>query len=99
MYYGHYRFNENDIENYGHKGHGVYYCGFLNSMNKLVPLYVGRAVGIGVTVKGRLANHFNDDSWPDVTHFGYIPCTGQEAAALEEQQIKFHQPAYNTIGK
>ncbi len=79
---------------------GVYYCGYVNAQNVLEVLYVGRALGIGVSVKSRLLDHFRDDNWPGVTHFGFHACTTwQEAENLEAAEIKRLQPKYNTLGK
>lgn len=96
-YTGHYAYNRQSIGTNAPEDHGVYYCGYPNSKNALVILYVGRAVGDGVTIRSRLYDHLRDDNWSDVTHFGYAICsTVQEAKDFEESEIEKYKPRYNT---
>lgn len=99
-YKGNYPYNEINILTLAPQSQGVYYCGWQNSNNQLFPLYVGRAMGIGVTINNRLLDHKRNENWPDVTHFGYILCsTDQEAITLEKNEILRCQPKYNNVGK
>jgi len=99
-YSGHYLFTALSIGANAPESMGVYYCGMKDNNGKLVPLYIGRAKGEGVTILGRVRNHRNDEKWPDVTHFGYRICTTKtEAEALEATGIKHFQPKYNVQGK
>lgn len=79
---------------------GVYYCGTVNFQNQLVPMYIGRAKGTGVTINSRLSDHLRQNNWSDITHFGYVSCsTDQEAINLEASEIVRCQPKYNQVGK
>ncbi len=99
-YIGHFLYNSINVSASAPKLQGVYYCGGLNPQNQLVPLYIGRAKGIVVTINSRLCDHLRNDNWPEVTHFGYVTCsTDQEAEALEAAEINTYKPRYNTIGK
>ena len=95
-YNGHFSYNGQSVRLNAPDKIGVYYCGYLNYSNQLIPLYIGRAIGIGVTLKSRLLDHLREDRWPDVTHFGYNVClTKQEAESLERSEINEHKPKYN----
>lgn len=99
-YSGHTLFSTPWIQIYASKTWGVYYCGSLNTKGELVPLYIGRAAGNGVTIQSRLLDHFTQDYWPDVTHFGFRACSSSiEAIDLELIEIKSYQPKYNMKGK
>jgi len=100
IYQGHFQFNQLGMLMSAPQAQGVYYCGSLNSQNQLIPAYIGRAKGNGVTINSRLNDHLRDDHWSGVTHFGYILCsTDQETIALEANEIASYKPIYNTIGK
>jgi excinuclease UvrABC nuclease subunit len=98
-YQGHYTYTQKVIGDWNNSQIGVYYCGYIGQNGNLMPLYIGQAVGQG-GIRGRLLQHLNQDSWPDVTHFGYCVCgTTKEASDLESAEILKHQPKYNTQGK
>jgi len=99
-YRGHFSFNHNSISQNAADDHGVYYCGYIDTENKLQPLYIGRAIGDYVSIKSRLLEHYADRKWPDVTSFGFQVCTTKaEAEQLEQDRIKEFQPKYNQVGK
>lgn len=99
QYVGHYPYNQLSINTHAPEETGVYYCGSVNTENVLIIHYVGRSIGTQ-GIKGRLQDHLRQDSWPDVTHFGYCTCeTDQEAVVFEQQEIGNYQPKYNTQGK
>ena len=98
-YFGHHPFNAFSINLFAHTGSGVYYCGYINEHSQLVPLYIGRAAGLSVSVKSRLLDHLRDQLWDGITHFGYTPCSPEEAVAWEAMEIKSRQPYYNKVGK
>lgn len=93
-YKGNYLYEKWSINHNAPDSIGVYYCGKLNSNNSLIPLYIGRSE---VSIKSRLLDHFQQDYWPDVTHFGYRTCsTKQEAEELETSEIQKYRPKYNS---
>ena len=97
-YNGQYSYNRDTITNWNSDSIGVYYCGYILPNGNLSPFYIGRAVGQG-GIRARLLEHLLDDSWPDVTHFGYCICdTVSEAENLESQEILNFNPKYNTQG-
>lgn len=99
-YQGHYRYNKVSITNNAPESIGVYYCGYLDMNNLLIPCYVGRAKGDYVDIRSRLSDHLRDDSWSDVTHFGFSVCsTAKDAEDLEAKEIERCQPKYNIQGK
>jgi excinuclease UvrABC nuclease subunit len=99
-YKGHHNYNKTSVMLFAPDTIGVYYCGIVNSSNSLSPLYIGRAIGENVTIRSRLFDHLNNDSWSGVTHFGYIICqTPREAEIFEASEIKRFQPRYNVQGK
>ncbi len=99
-YIGHFTYNQLGILMSAPQSQGIYYCGWVNPQNQLVPLYIGRAKGTGVTINSRLSDHLKDDWWTDVTHFGYVTCSlDQEAINLEAAEIDKYKPKYNTIYK
>lgn len=99
-YSGHYGFSKASIEQYAPDNWGVYYCGAVNASNTLITHYVGRATGDDVSIKIRLLDHERNQSWPDVSSFGFRICTTKtEAESLEAAEIKRLQPKYNEIGK
>jgi len=99
-YQGHFSYNQLGILISAPQAQGVYYCGSLNNQNQLVPAYIGRAKGNGVTINSRLADHLRENKWVGVTHFGYVTCTtDQEAVAIEASEIAKWKPAYNIVGK
>jgi len=98
-YSGNFLYNQPSVAVSAPDSLGVYYCGSLNQDRSLGALYVGRALGDGVTIKSRLRDHFSD-RWPDVTHFGFRICTTmKEAEDLESSEIQRLQPKYNKVGK
>lgn len=99
-YFGHYIFNKDSIQLNASTGIGIYYCGWVNPLTRILETYyVGRALGAGVSIKNRLLDHLND-GWSDVTNFGYKLCTSEkEVEDLEAAEIKRLQPKYNTQGK
>jgi hypothetical protein len=98
QYVGHYRHNKISVDLNAPLVMGVYYLGALNLTGGLVPYYIGRAMGTGVTIKSRLIDHLSE--WQDVTHFGYVTFnTPIEAQIFEDLEIKKHNPKYNKIGK
>lgn len=95
-YQGAYAYNEDTVRNWDSTARGVYYCGFLNSNNNLVPLYIGRGIGED-GIRGRLLYHLREDKWDDVTHFGFCICsTDLEAEQHEKSEIEKFNPKYNT---
>lgn len=99
-YEGYYAYDEGVIKRWDSTAIGVYYCGYLTSENKLYPLYIGMSSSDN-GIRGRLLDHLREDSWPDVTHFGYQICdTAQEAENLESKEIGDRQskPKYNKQG-
>lgn len=99
-YSGHFPYNGLSVATNATDNLGVYYCGYVNGNSALITLYVGRAAGDGVSVRSRLSDHLRNDSWRDVTHFGYRICsTKKEAEDLEAAEIQRLQPKYNTQGK
>lgn len=98
-YSGNYPYNRSSVTISAPDNIGVYYCGSLNQNGGLGTMYIGRALGDGVTIKSRLIDHLVD-KWTDVTHFGYRICTTKkEAEDLETNEIQRLQPKYNKIGK
>lgn len=96
---GPYLYNKKIITDWESKVGGVYYCGYKTTENKLVILYVGKAFG-EEGIRGRLLQHINNDSWPDVTHFGYETCSSEmESLEYEATEIKKWKPKYNIQGK
>ena len=94
-----YQYTAYTVEGWNSAVIGVYYCGFLNSNNQLVPLYIGKGTGEG-GIKSRLIDHLRDDYWPDVTHFGFHVCDYiHEADNYEATEILKYKPRYNKIGK
>jgi excinuclease UvrABC nuclease subunit len=99
-YRGNYQYNKSSIIENASDEIGVYYCGYINSNNKLCPHYIGRAKGDGVSICSRLLDHLREDDWLDVSHFGFNVCTTkQEAENLEMEEIKRCNPKYNIQGK
>lgn len=98
-YKGNYSYKKKVIEDWNNSQKGVYYCGVTLQNGNLSPLYIGKAVNED-GIRGRLLQHFNQDNWPDVTHFGYCVCdTTSEADNLESSEIAKFKPKYNTQGK
>lgn len=99
-YSGHYPFNPFSIGAYAPESMGVYYCGYQDNSGDLIPLYIGRAKGEDVTIRGRVGSHRRDGKWTDVTHFGFRICTTKtEAEELEVAEISRFQPKYNVQSK
>lgn len=97
-YQGHYSYNKQSVQANALHSWGVYYCGHLIPGGNLVPDYIGRAAGQGVTINSRLSNHLNTDRWNEVTHFGFVTCsTSQEAENFEKVEIQRCNPKYNQI--
>ena len=96
-YRGSYAYDVAVIENWDFTAIGVYYCGYINSVDGLLyPHYIGKGTGEG-GMRGRLLSHLREKYWPDVTHFGLCFCdTAAEADTFEIQEIKRCQPKYNT---
>lgn len=95
-YQGHYQFGKSAVAAYAPEATGVYYCGSLNVRGELVPLYIGKSVGI----RSRLLQHLASNGWLGVAYFGFRQCTTErEAEALEAQEIKTYNPKYNEVGK
>lgn len=93
------KFNYTEISSLREGIIGVYYCGSLLSNGNLRPFYIGKSSS-EQGVMGRLLDHLENKYWPDVTHFGIEYCSNEsEAVALEEREIKYYQPKYNTLGK
>lgn len=98
LYQGSYLYNQLFIQLSAPVKTGVYYCGYLSN-NVLQPLYIGMSSDSG-GVRGRLLDHFNNDKWGDITHFGYKLCdTDLEARNLEKSEIEIYKPKYNIQNK
>jgi excinuclease UvrABC nuclease subunit len=98
-YKGHFVFSREVIQTWNNDQGGVYYCGILNSTGQLIPHYVGKAFGEG-GIRGRLLQHLNENKWRDITHFGYCVCSSEnETFDFETQEIRKHNPKYNTQGR
>lgn len=96
-YRGHYGYNKVSILADAPDSIGIYYCGNIDLNGDLLPLYIGRAKGDGVSIRSRLLDHIQNDYWPDVTHYGYRVCSTKfEVESLEPQEIKKYNPKYNT---
>lgn len=99
-YKGNYQYNILSVMVIASSEMGVYYCWNMNSLFKLIALYVGRAKGDGVSIRNRLLDHLQNDRWSAVTHFGYRICTTKkEAEDLEVEEIQRLKPDYNELGK
>lgn len=99
-YNGHHSYDRPTISYKAPEAIGVYYCGAINTAGNLVPYYIGRAMGEGVSISSRLLDHLRENNWPGVAHFGYCICTTQkEAEEFEKSEIQKFQPRYNTQGK
>ena len=98
-YNGPYLYNKETVNGLDSNAIGVYYCGYVNNDNSLIPHYIGKGTGDD-GIRGRLLDHLREDNWPDVTHFGYCVCsTITEAENLEADEIKRLKPKYNDQGK
>jgi excinuclease UvrABC nuclease subunit len=98
-YDGHYTYGDQHVRTHAPTGIGVYYCGRVLANGNLQVLYVGKATS-EYGIRGRLLDHIREDYWPLVTHFGYCLCSfSHEVEQHEANEIKLHQPHYNTIGK
>jgi hypothetical protein len=96
---GPFLYNRATIQGWRYAFIGIYYCGYALPNGNFIPLYIGRAVGMG-GIRARLIQHLNDDVWLGVIHFRYATCSNaQEAVAYEAQEIARCQPKYNTQGK
>ena len=96
---GPYSYDYDTINDWNSDVKGVYECGKLNSENKLIIMYVGKATG-DYGIPGRLLQHINENKWQDVTHFGYHQCdTENEALDFEAAEIEKYKPKYNKQGK
>ena len=80
-YEGHFEYNEATIKALDESIIGVYYCGQTQINNQLYPLYIGKGTSEN-GIKIRLLEHYHNDSWPDVTHFGF--CRRETALETEE---------------
>ena len=99
-YQGHYSYNSISALLSAPNSKGIYYCGFVNQQGLLVPMYVGRARGDGVTIRSRLLDHLRNDKWLGVTHFGFtVYSTELFIDAIEGIEISRFQPIYNTQGR
>jgi excinuclease UvrABC nuclease subunit len=99
QYKGHHLYTENDIASNAPVSIGVYYCGAVLTNGILQPYYIGKSAGEN-GIWGRLMDHFRENKWYDVTHFGFMECDSeQEALNLEAAEIKRCQPKYNIQGK
>lgn len=97
-YQGPYQYQKSIVDNWNSSAIGVYYCGEIASNGNLIVHYVGKGCGDG-GIKCRLQDHLNEDSWPDVTHFGFCLCDyGSDADTHEMAEIRRLQPKYNTVG-
>lgn len=95
-YSGHIIFNQYAILKSVPSAVGIYYCGTLNAVGKLVPFYIGRSSQL----QKRLQEHVSDKKWPDVTHLGYRLCLSEaKSIELEATEIALWQPKYNMVGK
>ncbi|OGV92832.1 hypothetical protein A3B57_02260 [Microgenomates group bacterium RIFCSPLOWO2_01_FULL_47_10] len=95
-YQGNYFYNTGSVQAVAVDTWGIYYCGRLDPSGKLLPLYIGRACGEGVSVRSRLLDHLRQDQWSDVTHFGYrTGATSQEVVSFEATEIAEFNPKYN----
>lgn len=98
-YPGPYAYDDDVVSKWQSSAIGVYFCGYLTSSGKILPLYIGRAIG-EAGIRGRLLQHLLENKWRDVTHFCYNVCASErEAMDLEAQQIALHRPKYNIQGK
>ena len=88
-------FDKSAIKNLSSLVKGVYYLGYLNTQQELIPLYIGKATG-AEGIKGRLLDHIENNQFNDITHFEYIETDNEkEALIIEEIEIKKHNPKYN----
>ncbi|TSC76475.1 MAG: hypothetical protein G01um101431_608 [Parcubacteria group bacterium Gr01-1014_31] len=98
-YQGPFLYNDEVISSWNSNAIGVYYCGYLNSREVLITLYVGKGAGEG-GIRNRLLEHLRNEYWPDVTHFGYCVCdTKEDANNFEAVEIARLKPKYNVQGK
>ena len=98
-YKGHYSYSDSIIRDWDSTDIGVYYCGYINTNDKLTILYIGKGTGED-GIRGRLLDHLRSDVWPNITHFGYHICdTKLEATEWEKKEIEKYKPSYNTQGK
>jgi len=98
-YKGHYTYSQDVVSEWDSSAIGVYYCGYVDSDNKLSILYIGRGTGDD-GMRGRLLDHLQDDDWPDVSHFGYqVADTIKEVENWEAEEIARYKPKYNKQGK
>lgn len=97
---GPFSYSEAVIKGWNSSAIGVYYCGALGADNKFRAFYyIGKGTGEG-GMRSRLIDHLSQDSWPDVTHFGYHVCDrADEAESYEAEEIAKYKPRYNTQGK
>ncbi len=99
QYQGPYQFSKDVLQGWNNSQGGVYYCGVLGQNNTLIVHYVGKAFGDG-GIRGRLLQHYSENKWNDITHFGYAVCDSESASlTFEAQEIKRLNPKYNTQGK
>ena len=95
QYNGNFEYNRNSIQESAPSATGVYFCVHFEQQ-LVIADYIGKATGVGVSIKSRLLDHINSQHWPEVTHFGYILCTlPSEADRLEVSEIVRCGPKYN----
>lgn len=100
MYSQSYLYHQTSVTDFAPLNWGVYYIGYVDNLGRLYPLYIGRASGIGVTIRSRLFDHLREIFWSDATHFCFRLCTTpSEAIFLETAEIQRFQPKYNVVGK
>lgn len=93
-YNGKYSFDKSVISNWNSSATGVYYLFEGTSI-----VYVGSAISVE-GIRGRLLQHINERSFPNVAQFGYKEIFGKDAILNHESsEIKRLQPRYNKNGK
>jgi excinuclease UvrABC nuclease subunit len=96
-YNGHFMYLKDSVERFTPDVSGVYYVGYLNRTQELVPVYIVRAIGFFTSIRSRLFDHLRDQCWQNTTHFGFKLCADErQAQQLESYDIKIYQPRYNT---
>jgi excinuclease UvrABC nuclease subunit len=99
IYNGHKNYTAENINNLNPQIKGVYYLGYIDTSNKLQPLYIGKGTG-KEGIRNRITTHYNERKWSGITHFGFeIINNDNEALNRESLQINYFKPKYNIQGK
>jgi excinuclease UvrABC nuclease subunit len=76
---------------------GVYLLGHFNFLNRFTIDYAGMS---SVSIRDRVLRHYQEENWPEITHFAYRLCASEyEALTLEASAINQWQPKRNKAGK